>query len=457
MLTLNQQKHVKNMVRQRVLRQNNKKLKKALAKSQRCQAKKDINNIKLQQQLIEKNEELHKNRLEKIELQQKLKQSGLVQSKIIINLKEQNIIKYYEYDRKVAVLKYIRLGIRGYITEKMSYKENLNIVLPCDSSVRVWKNQMIKTLNIAKIAATFDGSKPMNHVIQWKKNNGLVDGVTYDATIQIDAAYINQQCCKNSNGTITNSMTNTNGKIVGIRYVFGFVLVLEKDVPALPLFLHFVEIMWSQIRALCFYTQNLANFTRVYQNMQLEQILASDTRCQMETNRVQTKHTNRVKITSQLEEEEIDRLYKLSEVVFEIMTKDNIENLDDKFKQVFEFWMEIKGSITTEWAVKKSKITPIQEMFERNGTKPDMFTRYRGDIKPNLETDQSKKNRSSKDYKLDKPRQQFNSQQFLKDCTPLPTDKMTFDWLPGMKLLIDQINEEEAISKSNEEMDDLSK
>ncbi|CAL5980691.1 Hypothetical_protein [Hexamita inflata] len=132
------------------------------------------------------------------------------------------------------------------------------------------------------------------------------------------------------------------------------------------------------------------------------------------------------------------------------MTKDDIENLDDKFKQVYEFWMEIKGSITTEWAAKKSKFIPIQDMFERNGTKPDIFTRNHGDIKPNKETDQSKK-KQTKDQKVDKPRQQFNSKQFLKDCTPLQSEKMTFDWLPNMKLLIDQINEDESQCQTEDE------
>ncbi|CAL6041786.1 Hypothetical_protein [Hexamita inflata] len=173
--------------------------------------------------------------------------------------------------------------------------------------------------------------------------------------------------------------------------------------------------------------------------MQLEQILASETHCQLDTNRVQTKHTNRVKITSQLEQQEIDRLYKLSQVVFEIMTKDNIENLDDKFQQVFEFWMEIKGSIITEWATKKSKITPIEDMFERNCEKPDIYTRNHGDFKPKQTTDQPK---------IDiPPYNPFISQQLP---TPTPTQKLTFDWLPQLRLLIDQINDEEQGSQNED-------
>ncbi|CAL5980693.1 Hypothetical_protein [Hexamita inflata] len=222
------------MVRQRVLKQKNKKLRAQLAKCKRSEVKKSL---ALKQK--DKKYSILELELEKVKFQQKLKQFVLpvIQPKIIINRKAQNIFQYYDYDKKTAVLKYIRLGIRGYQEESLLYKETLNIVLPCESAVRDWKNQMISKLKIATIAATFDGSKPMNHVIQWKKNNNLKDNVIYDATIQIDAAYINQQCCQGVNGLITNSMKNSQGKIAGIRYIFGFVLVLEKDVPALPLFL----------------------------------------------------------------------------------------------------------------------------------------------------------------------------------------------------------------------------
>ncbi|CAL6045595.1 Hypothetical_protein [Hexamita inflata] len=245
MMESEQQQHCKKIAEVRSLNQKNAKQRKALAKSQRKDGQKtaSINKLKLKlkhqeaevQRLKEEkqaqiNAEIANNKINIMNL-------GQAKSKMTFNLKEQNRTSYLQNDQKIAVLRYIRLGIRGYLTETITQKQTFGIVLPSEASVRVWKAQMILKLNIAKIGAKFDGSKPMNHVIQWKKNNGLKDGVIYDATIQIYAAYINQQCCQKADGSKTDTMTNRKGEEAGIRYIFGFVLVLEKDVPALPLFL----------------------------------------------------------------------------------------------------------------------------------------------------------------------------------------------------------------------------
>ncbi|CAL6055886.1 Hypothetical_protein [Hexamita inflata] len=90
--------------------------------------------------------------------------------------------------------------------------------------------------------------------------------------------------------------------------------------------------------------------------MQLEQKLAQQTGCFVPaiTSRISDKATNQVNITTQLTKEEIEKLYNLSKILLEIMQSDNVENIDTKFGQVYDFWESAQKEVTKEWFMKQN-------------------------------------------------------------------------------------------------------
>ncbi|CAL6115998.1 Hypothetical_protein [Hexamita inflata] len=113
--------------------------------------------------------------------------------------------------------------------------------------------------------------------------------------------------------------------------------------------------------------------------MQLEQKLAQETGCFVPaiTSRISDKATNQVNITTQLTKEEIEKLYNLSKILLEIMQSENVENIDTKFGQVYDFWESAQKEVTKEWFMKQNSVKlKVNYMFSNNGNVQSRSAKY---------------------------------------------------------------------------------
>ncbi|CAL6066559.1 Hypothetical_protein [Hexamita inflata] len=162
------------------------------------------------------------------------------------------------------------------------------------------------------------------------------------------------------------------------------------------------EVLFSKIRALCRNNNNVSNFARVYQNCLLEKQLAQETNCQIKKQpRIGNKHTNRVEVDAQLTDNDIDRLRILSETIIDIMHNNEVENIEQKFAQIHQFWYYVQNG-TTEWFAHKTTDREIvQEMYTANGLNQGRVQKYTqifknyqildGKVKPILPDEQKQK------------------------------------------------------------------
>ncbi|CAL5979661.1 Hypothetical_protein [Hexamita inflata] len=95
------------------------------------------------------------------------------------------------------------------------------------------------------------------------------------------------------------------------------------------------------------------------------------------TSRISDKATNQVNITTQLTKEEIEKLYNLSKILLEIMQSDNVENIDTKFGQVYDFWESAQKEVTKEWFMKQNSVKlKVNYMFCNNGNVQSRSAKY---------------------------------------------------------------------------------
>ncbi|CAL6020812.1 Hypothetical_protein [Hexamita inflata] len=118
---------------------------------------------------------------------------------------------------------------------------------------------------------------------------------------------------------------------------------------------------------MCKNDDGIENFTDVLKRSLLQKKLEVELDVNnQKKSRIGAKHTNRVHITEQLKDETIKQLHSLAKVIVQMMLGE-VDNVEQQFQQVYDFWQSIRGGIIFEWCVKKSnKRFHVNEMTQRN-------------------------------------------------------------------------------------------
>ncbi|CAL6016257.1 Hypothetical_protein [Hexamita inflata] len=71
------------------------------------------------------------------------------------------------------------------------------------------------------------------------------------------------------------------------------------------------------------------------------------------------------------------QLYNLSKILLEIMQNENVENIDTKFGQVYDFWESAQKEVTKEWFMKQNSVQlKVNYMFCNNGNVQSRSAKY---------------------------------------------------------------------------------
>ncbi|CAL5996957.1 Hypothetical_protein [Hexamita inflata] len=146
--------------------------------------------------------------------------------------------RYSEQDAKENVLRYIRYGGHNYLEERQMQAIH-GKKLPALSTVQKYFHDLLRDNKYydANIGQDFDPTKHLRNIDIWKKNNKLNPQQMYKGCLQMDAVNINKQVTQNvSDGTYNNVMQDNNNNTVAISYFFAYILVLEVESKALPIF-----------------------------------------------------------------------------------------------------------------------------------------------------------------------------------------------------------------------------
>ncbi|CAL5989446.1 Conserved_hypothetical protein [Hexamita inflata] len=131
---------------------------------------------------------------------------------------------------------------------------------------------------------------------------------------------------------------------------------------------HYAEVEFSIIRRLCGYDQSINNVRRVLKNFFINQYVKSKLGDDSETYRISGQKGNRVYIENQLSQEQILQMEKLSDITIEIMQKQNIKDVHNKFQKLESFWSQIQDKLSGELSMQEHKQRKyIESMTVREG------------------------------------------------------------------------------------------
>ncbi|CAL6050910.1 Conserved_hypothetical protein [Hexamita inflata] len=157
-----------------------------------------------------------------------------------LQLPEQKLVRRYPaVSKKEAIIRYIRLGCHKYEQERQMQGKH-GVILPGLSTVQNYYRKLLTSLDYydANIGETFDPTKHMRNIPIWKQKNNLDPNRMYKGCLQMDAVNINKQVTQNvKDGTYNNVMKDNNNNTVAKQYFIAYVLVLEDEAKALPLFI----------------------------------------------------------------------------------------------------------------------------------------------------------------------------------------------------------------------------